>query len=189
MWLLVGLGNPGPSYARTRHNLGWMVVEALAEDQGLSFKEVPALKSLVAEGPQVRLLKPLTYMNLSGVAVALALERWAIPLEHLLVIHDDLDLPLGRLKFAPKGGAGGHRGVLSIIGALGTQEFPRLKLGIGRPPAGISVPDYVLSEFEPSEWPVAEKVIETAVEALEVLLSKGLEKAMSLYNRRDLFQN
>ncbi|QJA06748.1 aminoacyl-tRNA hydrolase [Thermosulfurimonas marina] len=190
MWLYAGLGNPGPKYARTRHNLGWIVLEALAEELGLSWREVPALKALVGEWPgRAWLLLPLTYMNLSGEAVAPALEHFAIPRERLLVIHDDLDLPLGRIKFAPKGGAGGHRGVLSVISAVGSEEFPRLKLGIGRPPAGVPVRDYVLSEFEPEEWARVERMVHLALAALKDLPEKGLLKVMSLYNRREAPQN
>jgi len=190
MWLYAGLGNPGPEYARTRHNLGWWVLEDLAGELGLSFREFPALRALVAEWPgRAWFLLPLTYMNLSGEAVAPALEYFRVPRENLLVIHDDLDLPLGRLKFVPKGGAGGHRGVLSVMAALGSEEFARLKLGIGRPPAGVPVRDYVLAEFTPEEHPRVEKMIELAVRALRELPEKGLLRIMSLYNRKEAFQN
>ncbi len=184
MWLLVGLGNPGPRYLHTRHNLGWLVISALAESRGRRWQSEE--RALVAELPgEAWLLLPLTYMNLSGEAVGPMAREKNIPPERVLVVHDDLDLPLGRMKFVPKGGAGGHRGVLSVMSALGTEEFPRLKLGIGRPPAGVPVKDYVLSEFTPEEWPLVEKVILRAQEALECLLKEGLLKAMSLYNRRE----
>lgn len=190
MWLLVGLGNPGPRFLRTRHNFGWLVVSALAESQGLKFFEALSGKAMMAELPgKAYLLLPLTYMNLSGEAVLPAAQELSVSPERILVVHDDLDLPLGRLKLVPKGGAGGHRGVLSIISALGTEAFPRMKLGIGRPLRGVSVKDYVLSEFGPEEWPLAEKVIEVGVKAIEVIFSEGLEKAMTLYNRRDLIKN
>ncbi len=181
-WVWAGLGNPGPAYQFTRHNFGFLVVDYWAQEKGLSFETGP-FDCALAPHPQVLLVKPLTYMNLSGRCVAPLLKRVALPPERLLVIHDDLDLPLGRLKFAPKGGAGGHRGVRSIIEALGTQEFPRLKLGIGRPPQGISVRDFVLSPFSEEEWPVVEKVVKRAAEALDHLLKTDLLKTMSLFNR------
>ncbi len=187
-WLWVGLGNPGPHYRFTRHNFGFLVLDKFAAQKGLSFKNAP-FESEISEYQGVFLLKPLTFMNLSGKAVVPWSKKLEIPPERILVVHDDLDLPLGRLKFAPKGGAGGHRGVLSIIEHLGTKEFPRLKLGIGRPPAGISVRDYVLSPFTQEEWPVVEKVLARAVEALEYLLKEDLLKTMSRFNRADLFEN
>ncbi|RUM89768.1 MAG: aminoacyl-tRNA hydrolase [Thermodesulfatator sp.] len=190
MWLYVGLGNAGSEYAHTRHNLGWRVLGTLAQDLGLSFRKVPALRSLMAEWKgRAWLLLPLTYMNLSGEAVAPAVKELGIPLENLLVVHDDLDLPLGRLKFVPKGGAGGHRGVLSVMAAVGSPEFPRLKLGIDRPPKGVPVRAYVLSAFLPEELPLVEKVTRLAAEALKLLPEEGLSKVMSLYNRKDILHN
>jgi len=181
-WVFAGLGNPGPAYRFTRHNFGFLVLEALAERENLSFSDGPHRCS-VAPWREALLVKPLTYMNLSGECIGPLLKRLSLPVERLLVIHDDLDLPLGRLKLVPKGGAGGHRGVRSIIEVLGSKEFPRLKLGIGRPPAGMSVRDYVLSPFTEEEWPTVKKVLARAVEALEFLLENDLEKAMTLYNR------
>ncbi len=189
MWLFAGLGNPGPEYFFTRHNLGWRAVALLAEELKLTFRENPSLEALIAEGKEAVLLLPLTYMNLSGKAVAGATEHYRIPPERVLLVHDDLDLPLGRMKILPRGGSGGHRGVASVLAMLGTEEIPRLKLGIGRPPSGISVPDYVLSPFRPEEEPVVEKVLELSVAAMRTILREGLPKAMSLYNRRDLLQN
>ncbi len=181
-WIWAGLGNPGPAYRFTRHNFGFLLLETLAEREGLVFEEGP-FPCALAPWQEVLLVKPMTYMNLSGECVGPLVKRLALPPAKLLVIHDDLDLPLGRLKFVPKGGAGGHRGVRSIIEALGTNEFPRLKLGIGRPPEGISVRDYVLSPFSDEEWPLVKKVLERAREALSYLLENGLAKTMSLYNR------
>jgi len=181
-WVWVGLGNPGPAYQFTRHNFGFLLLEYWAQEKGVSFEEGP-FACAVASSSEVLLVKPLTYMNLSGRCVAPLLKRLQMPPERLLVIHDDLDLPLGRLKFTPKGGAGGHRGVQSIIEALGTNTFPRLKLGIGRPPKGVQVRDYVLSPFSESEWPWVEKVVQQAAQALDHLLLHGLAKTMSLFNR------
>ncbi len=187
-WLWVGLGNPGPQYALTRHNFGFLVLDYWAREKGLSFQKA-SYKSEVAFFEEVALLKPQTFMNLSGQAVAPWVKELALSPRNVLVIHDDLDLPLGRIKFVPKGGAGGHKGVLSIIAALGTEEFPRLKLGIGRPPKGVPVAEYVLSPFEEGEWPTVEKVILRAFEALEFLRQEGLEKTMSLFNRPFLAEN
>ncbi|OAG27825.1 aminoacyl-tRNA hydrolase [Thermodesulfatator autotrophicus] len=181
-WLWVGLGNPGPQYRFTRHNFGFLVLEEFARLKGLKFSKGP-YQSLVSAYKDAFLLMPQTFMNLSGEAVAPLSRKLRIPPERILVIHDDLDLPLGRIKFAPKGGAGGHRGVKSIIEALGTKDFPRLKLGIGRPPQGIAVRDYVLSPFSEEEKPLVRKVLETACEALDYLLEHDLAKTMSLFNR------
>ncbi|HFC97238.1 MAG TPA: aminoacyl-tRNA hydrolase [Thermosulfurimonas dismutans] len=189
MWLFAGLGNPGPEYLFTRHNFGWRAVALLAEKLKLTFRENSSLEALIAEGEEAVLLLPLTYMNLSGKAVARAVKRYEIPAERVLLVHDDLDLPLGRMKILPRGGSGGHRGVASVLAMLGTEEIPRLKLGIGRPPSGIPVPDYVLSPFSPEEEPLVERVLELSVAAMRTILGEGLSKAMSLYNRRDLLQN
>ncbi len=180
----MGLGNPGPAYVFTRHNFGFLVLDHWATTRGLSFQK-GAWSAEVAFLPKegLVLLKPQTYMNLSGQAVAPWARELSLPPERVLVIHDDLDLPLGRLKFTPNGGPGGHKGVWSIMEALGTRNFPRLKLGIGRPPEGTKVPDFVLSPFTEEEWPVVKKVIARACEGLEVLLREGLQKAMSLFNR------
>ncbi|AEH45394.1 peptidyl-tRNA hydrolase [Thermodesulfatator indicus DSM 15286] len=181
-WLWVGLGNPGPRYRFTRHNFGFLVLDELASLKGLKFSQ-GAYQSLVSAYKDAFLVKPQTFMNLSGEAVAPWSRKLKISSERILVIHDDLDLPLGRLKFVPKGGAGGHRGVKSVIDALGTKEFPRLKLGIGRPPQGVTVREYVLSPFSESEIPLVKKVLERAVEALDYLLEHDLPKTMSTFNR------
>ncbi len=180
--MYVGLGNPGPAYQFTRHNFGFLLLDFWAKEKGIEFSAGP-FKTEWALWNQVLLVKPLTFMNLSGQAVAPLAQKLGLSPERILVIHDDLDLPLGRLKFVPKGGAGGHRGVLSIIEALGTKEFPRLKLGINRPPQGISVRDYVLSPFTDEEWPIVEKVIAHAAKGLELLSKEGLPKTMSLFNQ------
>ncbi len=182
-WLWVGLGNPGPPYQFTRHNFGFLVLEYWAKEKGLSFRKAPFAAEWAFLGREIALLKPLTFMNLSGTAVACCLQELGLPQERLLLIHDDLDLPLGRIRFAPKGGSGGHRGVQSVIDALGTKDFPRLRLGIGRPPQGVSVRDFVLSPFTEEEWPLVKKVIFWASSGLETLRTQGLQKTMSLFNR------
>ncbi|MCS7199362.1 MAG: aminoacyl-tRNA hydrolase [Caldimicrobium sp.] len=182
MWIFCGLGNPGKEYQNTRHNFGFLVLDAYAKKKGLSFEFSPHLEADIAfYRSKALLVKPQTYMNLSGRAVVKILKNFEISPQHLLVIHDDLDLPLGRIKVVPKGGAGGHRGVISIIEALGSEDFPRMKLGIGRP-KDQEVKEYVLSPFREEEVPFVNRVIEKAQEALEEILFLGFSKAMSRIN-------
>jgi PTH1 family peptidyl-tRNA hydrolase len=187
LWFVVGLGNPGEKYTNTRHNFGFRVVDSLSREFGIEFKGQQ--KSLIAEfqykGKRILLCKPLTYMNLSGVAVSQLLRGREISLSNLIVIHDDLDLPLGRIRIKKGGSSGGHRGVQSIIDHLSSQEFIRVRLGIGRP-IDLSPTDYVLEEFSPDEESLVEAVIKEASEAVLTIISDGLEKAMSFYNSRTL---
>ena len=183
--LIVGLGNPGPEYADHRHNVGFQVLELLAQHRGLVFDRL-LYKARVAAGQiagrSVVLACPLTYMNRSGESVA-ALVRWyKTPLERLLVVYDDLDLPLGTLRLRPRGGSGGHRGMQSIIQRLGTETFPRLRIGIGRPPAGWDAADYVLHPFTEDEQPIITAARERAVEAIECWLTEGIVAAMNRFN-------
>ncbi len=183
--LIVGLGNPGEDYADHRHNVGFMCVDVLAGRHGLAFRR-SRHRALVAEGAiggrQVALAKPLTFMNASGQAVASLMRWYRLPLSQLLVIYDDLDLPLGRLRLRPSGSSGGHRGLQSIIEHLGSSDFPRLRIGIGRDPT-MDPAKYVLSPFQPEEMPLVRKVLETAADALEAMLAEGLERAMNRFNR------
>lgn len=182
MWVICGLGNPGKEYERTRHNFGFLVLEVLAKKKGLKFEFEPQLEAEIATlKNRAILVKPLTYMNLSGRAVNKVLKKYHITPQSLLVIHDDLDLPLGRIKLIPKGGAGGHRGVLSIMEALGTGDFPRMKLGVGKP-KDQDVKEYVLSPFSEAEMSVVERVVERAIQGLEEILYVGLQKAMNKVN-------
>jgi|Deesub1362A_J573_1020465.scaffolds.fasta_scaffold00102_66 PTH1 family peptidyl-tRNA hydrolase len=185
MLLVVGLGNPGRPYSRSRHNLGFMVLEALARQEGLRFREHPA-PALVARAriaaQEVLLAKPLTFMNRSGLAVKALLRELGLGPSGLLLVHDDMDLPPGALKIRQGGSAAGHKGVASVIQALGTEEFLRLKLGIGKPPPGQGE-GYVLSPPGPKEEPLIREAVALAVEALQCLLAEGPQKAMSLYNR------
>ena len=184
--LIVGLGNPGPGYARHRHNVGFMVVDRFADRHGLRFTRREA-NALVAggefEGRPLTLAKPQTWMNRSGAAARPLLRRYARGPAELLVVYDDLDLPLGRLRLRPEGSAGGHNGLRDIIAALGTQAFPRLRLGIGRPPAGEDPADYVLSPFTADERPLVEQMLDDAVAALELVLREGVARAMTEVNR------
>ncbi len=148
--MIVGLGNPGPAYRNTRHNFGFLAVDELADELNIQVKRLK-FKAMIGEGRfngnKVVLVKPMTFMNESGRAVAPLLRYFKLPLSNLLVIHDDLDLPLGTLRLRPSGGTSGQRGMASIITHLGTQEFPRMRLGIGRPPGQMDPVDYVLKIF------------------------------------------
>lgn len=185
--LVIGLGNPGAEYARHRHNVGFQVVDALARAHGLAFSRAKLARAQVAQGRiagrRVILAKPQTFMNRSGQAVG-RLARWhSVPPQQILIVYDELDLPLGRLRLRPEGGAGGHNGMRSIIEALGSQEFPRLRVGINRPPGKMDPADYVLHPFSPEEAEIIAPVIEQAVAAIETWLAKGIVAAMDRYNR------
>lgn len=183
--LIFGLGNPGHHYALTRHNLGFMVVDRLAGKLGVSLGR-HEYGALVGEGwpagKRLLLLKPQTYMNRSGLSVSHALADTGLAPSEILVIHDDLDLERGRIRIRPRGGSGGHRGVQSVIDALGTEAFPRLRVGIGRPPPGVDPVCYVLQPFEPEEREVMEEAVERAAAAVELMLAEGLEEAMNRFN-------
>ena len=185
MRLIVGLGNPGQEYVGTRHNAGFWAVEALAAGAGLKFRrhgEAVTAHGQVSGAP-VTLVKPQTYMNRSGPIVAALAGDLALDLSDVIVVHDDLDLDPGRLRIKSRGGAGGHNGVLSIIDALGSDRFPRLKIGVGRPPAGEDPADYVLEPPPSRERTVLEEAVQQAVQALECWLAEGLMAAMNRFNR------
>ncbi len=183
--VVAGLGNPGREYLLSRHNMGFMVVDGLAAVHSLSFQgsrfQAQVAKGRI-DGTQVLLVKPQTYMNRSGQAVGPLVRYHRLPPERLLVVHDDLDMELGRLKFARGGGHGGHNGVRSVMEALGTRSFPRLKLGIGRPLPGQPVDKYVLSRFSSEEMEVVEEVLAAAVRGVETFIGQGIESAMNGFN-------
>ncbi|SDW86230.1 peptidyl-tRNA hydrolase [Marininema mesophilum] len=185
MKVIVGLGNPGMKYALTRHNIGFWVVDHLSEKWGIPCDR-DRWKASVGEGrvggEKVVLIKPETYMNLSGQSVAPALDWLKCDVENLIVIYDDLDLPVGKIRLRLKGGAGGHNGMKSLIASLGTQEFKRIKIGIGRPTNPIPVIDYVLSRFNrEEEEPVADSVIQTA-DAIHDWIDTPFPEVMNRYN-------
>jgi len=183
--LIVGLGNPGARYANTRHNVGWMVLEAFARKHNVEFDRHGfhgVYGELRWDGDKIILLKPLTFMNLSGQAVAPVANFYKIPPSDILVVYDDLDLKPGTLRMREKGSAGGHNGMKSIIQELGTTEFPRLRIGIGRPAPGWAVVDWVLAPFGPDDLPAISEVLPRAVEAIESFLTDGPVKTMSKYN-------
>ncbi len=184
-YLIVGLGNPGREYRETRHNVGFMLVDELARANNLAISRMQA-RALVAQGEiggqKVILAKPQTFMNLSGQAVSGLLRFYKVPLDHLLVAHDDLDLPLGTIRIRPGGGSAGQKGLASTIERLGTQEFPRLRLGIGRPPGRMDAADYVLQPFSSGERATLKTVLERAAEAARLFIERGLEPAMNQFN-------
>ena len=184
-YLIVGLGNPGIKYRKTRHNFGFMVVDALAENLKLPLKKLK-YKAMIGEGrlgdSKIILASPLTYMNNSGDSVWQLAKFFKVPNENIIVAHDDLDLPLGVLRLRPGGGASGQKGVASIIQKLGTQDFARVRLGISRPPGQMDPVDYVLENFLPNEEKLRDIVIKEAVEAIQVFVREGLSMAMNKYN-------
>jgi len=183
--LIAGLGNPGLQYRYTRHNAGFLVAQALADTLDIPLKRVKFRCQIgegKLEGTPLIIAKPLTYMNDSGSAVSSLLHYFKVPLERLLVIHDDLDLPLGVLRLRPGGGSAGQRGVQSIADKLGTSAFPRLRFGIGRPPGRMDPADYVLEKFSASEQELLRMTLEQAAAAARTFILEGLEKAMNQYN-------
>lgn len=181
--LIVGLGNPGPQYQKTRHNAGFLVLDELAKRHGLTFRKGKQAEDAKWEG--VTLLKPITFMNASGAAVQAALTRLRLSSTEMLIVHDDLDLPFGRLRLRSGGSAGGQRGVADTVRRIGP-EFTRLKMGISRPPENWKVENWVLSKFQEAEQPLLKKVIAAAADAAELLLAEGSEAVMQRYNGMDL---
>ena len=195
MKLIVGLGNPGRGYAKSLHNLGFMCVSYFARRHSIQFNKKQGKArtgSGEVAGTKVVVARPQTYMNLSGQAVSRLVKKFNVSLDDLLVIHDDLDLPLGKIRIRRGGSSGGHKGVNSIIAELGSQDFLRLRAGIGRPPlaegsseiAEADIITYVLSDFTPEEKKIVNQVIPGVSEAILCLLTEGLTAAMNKYNQR-----
>jgi PTH1 family peptidyl-tRNA hydrolase len=185
-YLIAGLGNPGPEYHSTRHNVGFRCADALAQVHDLTFDRRKRSKAKIAEGvicgKHVLIAKPQTYMNLSGSSVQGLAAFYKITPERMLVIFDDLDLPLGTLRIRSKGGSGGHKGLTDIIQRLGTQDFPRIRFGIGRPPGRMEAADFVLQGFSPDELPLVEQTVARAIKAAETWLTDGIDASMNRYN-------
>jgi PTH1 family peptidyl-tRNA hydrolase len=205
--LIVGLGNPGAEYERTRHNIGFMAIDRLATSWSISLGKEKRFYGIFGEerssnrlaGGKIRLLKPTTFMNLSGQSVRSCADWFKCKPENILVIYDDMDLPLGKLRLRPSGSAGGHNGMKSIISHLGTQNFPRLRLGIGRggskgaqeesaiaTKANQNVTGHVLGGFSSSENKVVTELLSLTESTVTSILADGFEKAMSLYNSRSI---
>ncbi len=187
MKMIVGLGNPGRRYANTRHNMGWEALDRVAEAAGIkvNVNRYHGLTGMgMIDGEKVILVKPLTYMNLSGDCVQPLAAYYKIPPEDILVICDDVNLPLGRIRFRKSGSAGGHNGLKSLIGRLGSDAFPRLRLGVGSPEAGIDLVDHVLMPFFGEDAEKAEELGKKAAEAVLCFLTEGPDKVMNEYNSK-----
>jgi PTH1 family peptidyl-tRNA hydrolase len=184
-YLLIGLGNPGREYKDNRHNIGFMLIDRLAvrlDARGMKLQSKAIVTSGLYQERKLILAKPQTYMNLSGQSVQGLLNFYKIPTENLIVAHDDLDLPLGTIRIRPGGGAGGQRGMASTIERLGTQDFPRLRLGIGRPPGRMDAAAYVLQDFSRADLLTVSETLDRAADAVQEFVVNGLNAAMNKYN-------
>ena len=189
--LIVGLGNPEPKYEKTRHNIGFELVDTLAKSWQIDWQKNRRFQGLFAEGiansgKKIRLLKPLTYMNRSGQSVRAVTDWYKLTPQSLLVVYDDMDLPLGKIRLRMSGSAGGHNGMKSIIAHLGKQDFPRLRIGIGKSTEQKETVSHVLGKFSPTEAKIVQEVLGLAEDAIALSLKQGVEKAMSLYNGRSV---
>ena len=187
-WLVVGLGNPGPDYAATRHNIGQMVLDQLAPEVGGNFKKHSKARAQVLEGrlglggPRVVLAKPLTYMNLSGGPVSALANFYGLAPEEIIVVHDELDIPFDSVKLKIGGGEGGHNGLRDISKALGTKDYYRVRAGIGRPPGRMDTADFVLKPFSTAEKKDLPFLISNAADATQMLIREGLLAAQQKYH-------
>lgn len=187
MKLLVGLGNPGPDYARSRHNVGFLVAEEVARRAGVRFtlrKFAAEIAEAEARGERVWIVKPQIYMNHSGESVGPALRYWKLSLDDLVVVHDDLELEPFRVQVKVGGGHGGHNGVRSVNAHVGSPDYPRVRLGVGRPPAAVNPADWVLGRFTRAEEAELEAAVQLAAEAARTVVEEGVVKAMNQFNRR-----
>jgi peptidyl-tRNA hydrolase, PTH1 family len=185
--IIAGLGNPGRGYQKTRHNVGFMVINRIAKEAGIKirgFKYKARTGKGKIDGHKVFLIKPRTYMNLSGKSVESCLNGLSAYPSDLIVIHDDLDLPIGRIKIKNSGGTGGHKGIRSIIDHLGTDQFTRVRIGIGKPPHHQDTADYVLENFSPAEKNIIQGSIVNGAEAVQIIISDGTDKAMNKFNQK-----
>ncbi len=186
MKLIIGLGNPGKQYEHTRHNVGFITVDELAKRNNIPLDKEKFKGSFgtgIIQNEKVILLKPLTYMNLSGESVRPLMDYYQIDIDNILVIYDDLDLPVGKIRLRTKGSAGGHNGMKSIIQHTGTQEFKRIRIGVDRPQNGMKVPDYVLGKFNSEEISSVVDSIKSSADASEKWMSDSFLDVMNLYNR------
>ena len=189
---MIGLGNPGSKYEFTRHNIGFRIIDSLARDMGIEFNKVKSYYSLISRGMinnhKVMLVKPQTFMNLSGRAVNRVVSYYKIPLQDLLIVYDDLNLELGQVRIRKKGSSGGHKGIESIMQYLNSEDIPRLRIGIGNPSVNYNFDymSYVLSNFNNDEEDKIAEVIQLSTEAIKTIIEDGFEKAMRKYNRKSI---
>ncbi len=189
-WLVVGLGNPGAEYADNRHNVGFMVVDLIARRVGAGFGRHRKAVAAVAEGrlgvgadsPRLVLAKPLTYMNLSGGPVAALSQFYKIPVDRMIAVHDELDIPYGVIRLKTGGGEGGHNGLRSLVRSLGSKDFFRVRVGIGRPPGRQDPADFVLRDFTATERKDLDFLVDRAADAVEAIIVQGLEPAQNLFH-------
>ena len=183
--VIVGLGNPGPEYAGTRHNAGFWCIDALANKHSITL-ERRNRSAIIGEGEikdlRVVLVKPRTFVNRSGAAIGYLKARYAAPIDRLLIVCDDINLPPGKLRLRRRGSAGGHNGIKSVIEAAASQEFPRLRIGVGRPQEGTGQIEHVIGPMDSQEREVVDEAVERAAEAIECLLTEGIDEAMSRFN-------
>lgn len=187
MYVIVGLGNPGKEYADTKHNVGFRVIDRLADKYNIDvskFKYRAFTGDGMINGKKVFLVKPQTYMNLSGESIKEVMSFYKVPVENMTIIFDDTSLPLSMIRIKEKGSAGGHNGIKSIIAHMGTDEFARIKVGIGEKPNGWDLADYVLAKFSADDAPLIEAGIDKAAEAVEMMLSSGMKDAMNKFNKK-----
>lgn len=187
MYIIVGLGNPTREYQATRHNIGFDVITRISDDYNipLDFKKHKAVCGRgYIEGEKVVLAQPQTYMNLSGESVRELVDFYKVSPQEVIVIYDDISLDVGQLRLRVKGSAGGHNGIKSIINHLGSQEFPRIKVGVGDKPSGWDLADYVLSRFKEEEQPIIRDAIKKSSDAVKSIIKDGMELAMNIYNRK-----
>ncbi len=187
MYIIVGLGNPTKEYQATRHNVGWDAITRISDDYRISmdFKKHKAVcgKGFL-EGEKVILAQPMTYMNLSGESVRELLDFYKVTPKEIIVIYDDISLEVGQLRIRKKGSAGGHNGIKSIIAHLGTDEFPRIKVGVGDKPKGWDLADYVLSRFKEEEQAAIREALKNSSDACRMIITSGIDAAMNLYNKK-----
>ncbi|GAB3869767.1 aminoacyl-tRNA hydrolase [Dactylosporangium cerinum] len=187
-WLIVGLGNPGPAYARNRHNVGFMIADLIAQRAGLRFSRHRRVAADVAEGrlrvggPRIVLVKPLTFMNLSGGPVAGLAQFYKVPLAQVIAVHDELDVPYEQLRLKQGGGEGGHNGLRSMSSSLGGKDYIRVRFGIGRPPGRQDPADYVLADFSAAERKELDFFVDRAADAVEMVIERGLEPTQNQYH-------
>lgn len=187
MWIVVGLGNPGRKYSQTRHNAGFMFIKRLAKEWKIKLKKINSLLKageVMKSNERILIAMPQTYMNQSGLAVRKIMNESRSGSERFIVVYDDIDLPLGEIRIRKEGGAGTHKGMISVVQEIETTKFPRIRLGIGSQPSDEDATHYVLSSFEKREKILLEKSLGKAQEALEIILAGEIDKAMNIYNKR-----
>lgn len=191
LFIIAGLGNPGARYANTRHNVGFDTIDLISYKSGIKVAKLK-FKALTGEGlmhgKKVMLVKPQTYMNLSGESVRDIVDWYKLPLENLILVYDDADIPPGRIRLRPKGSSGTHKGIESVIYQLQSDEFPRIRIGIGSPPENWDIADYVLGKFDEDERKLMNLSIIRAAQAAISIVESGIEAAMNIFNRTDVIE-